>query len=63
MSNELLIRCCAPTMARLKIGNMFNCTFSNWKQMTEELRQLNQRLRKKGLRILPLRRRDGKALL
>ncbi len=63
MSNELLIRCCAPTMARLKTGNMFNCTFSNWEQMTKELRQLNQRLRKKGLRILPLRWQDRKALL
>jgi len=28
MSNELLIRCCAPTMARLKTGNMFNCTLA-----------------------------------
>ena len=55
MSNETLIRCCAPTMARLKTGNMFSCAFSGRKQMTEELRQLNQRLRQKGLRILPLR--------
>ncbi|MBO6052414.1 MAG: DUF3793 family protein, partial [Clostridia bacterium] len=31
--------------------------------MTEELRYLNQRLRHKGLRILPLRWGDGKALL
>ncbi len=63
MSNETLIRCCAPTMACLKTGNMFNCVFDSQKQMTEELRLLNQRLRKKGLRILPLRWRDGKALL
>ena len=63
MSNEMLIRCCAPTMACLKTGNMFNCVFNRLEQMTEELRQLNQRLRRKGLRILPLRWRDGKALL
>ena len=63
MSNEMLIRCCAPTMACLKTGNMFNCVFNRPEQMTEELRQLNQRLRRKGLRILPLRWRDGKALL
>ena len=63
MSNETLIRCCAPTMARLKTGNMFTCAFADRKEMTEELRQLNQRLRRKGLRILPLRWRDGKALL
>ena len=63
MSNETLIRCCAPTIACLKTGNMFNCVFDSQKQMTEELRLLNQRLREKGLRILPLRWRDGKALL
>ena len=59
MSNEMLIRCCAPTMARLKTGNMFTCAFESREEMTEELRQLNQRLRRKGLRILPLRWREG----
>ena len=63
MSNEILIRCCAPTMACLKTGNMFNCVFSRREQMTEELRRLNQRLGRKGLRILPLRWRNVKALL
>ncbi len=63
MSNEILIRCCAPTMACLKTGNMFTCAFECRKKMTDELRRLNQRLRQKGLRILPLRWQDGKALL
>ena len=63
MSNETLIRCCAPTMARLKTGNMFNYCFESREQMTEELRQLNEKLHGKGLRIVPLRWADGKALL
>ena len=63
MSNEILIRCCAPTMACLKTGNMFSCDFETHGQMIDELRRLNQRLGQKGLRILPLRWRDGKALL
>ena len=63
MSNETLIRCCAPTMACLKTGNMFSCRFESREQMTQELRQLNARLRQKGLRILPLRWRAGKVLL
>ncbi len=54
MSNETLIRCCAPTMACLKTGNMFNCAFDSQKQMIEELRHLNQWLRHKGLLLLPL---------
>lgn len=63
MSNETLIRCCAPTMARLKTGNMFSCRFETREKMTEDLRALNRRLQGKGLRILPLRWKDGKALL
>ena len=63
MSNEILIRCCAPTMACLKTGNMFVCAFESRQAMTEELRRLNQRMGPKGLRILPLRWRGQKALL
>ncbi len=63
MSNEMLIGCCAPTMACLKTGNMFSCAFESRKQMAEELRELNQRLRRKGLLIVLLRWQDGKALL
>ena len=63
MSNEMLIRCCAPTMARLKTGNMFSCPFDSAEEMTAELRKLNRMLGKKGLRILPLRWSDGRALL
>ena len=63
MSDEFLIRCCAPTMACLKTGNMFSCAFESRGAMTDELRRLNLRLGRKGLRILPLRWREGKALL
>lgn len=63
MSNELLIRCCAPTMASLKTGNMFNCPFDSREHMTEELRRLNRLLGRKGLRALPLRWENGRALV
>ena len=63
MSNEMLIRCCAPTMACLKTGNMFNCPFADRNEMTADLRKLNQMLSRKGLRIIPLRWNDGRALL
>ena len=53
MSNETLIRCCAPTMACLKTGNMFNCAFDSQRQMIEELRHLNQRLRQKVCAFCP----------
>ena len=63
MSTEVLVRCCAPTMACLKTGNMFSHAFESREQMTEELRRLNSKLHGKRLRILPLRWRPGKALL
>ena len=63
MFHELLIRCCAPTMASLKTGNMFSCPFSSREEMTAELRKLNRRLGQKGLRILPLRWENGRALV
>ena len=63
MSNETLIRFCAPTMASLKTGSMFNCAYDSREEMTGDLRCLNRRLGRKGLRIVPLRWRDGKALL
>lgn len=63
MSNEMLIRCCAPTMASLKTGNMFNCPFSSREELTAELRKLNKALGRKGLRAIPLRWSSGKALV
>ncbi len=63
MSNEMLIRCCAPTMASLKTGNMFSCPFFSKEEMIAELRRLNQILGPKGLRVLPLRWNEDRALV
>ena len=63
MFYETLVRCAAPTMARLKTGNMFSCAFESREAMVEELRRFNLKLSPKGLRILPLRWREGRALL
>ena len=63
MSDETFVRCCAPTMACLKTGSLFSCAFGSRGAMTDELRGLNRRLCRKGLRILPLGQRGGKTLL
>ena len=63
MTDEMLVRCCAPTMARLKTGNMFSCPFESREEMTAELRKLNRKLSRKGLRIIPLRWNGGRALV
>ena len=63
MSDEIVIRCCAPTLAALKTGSLFNCPFAGRKEMTSSLRAINRCLLRKGVCALPLRYRDGKALI
>ena len=63
MSEELLIRHCSPTLAGLKTGNLFPCDCPCRKALTAQLGQLNRRLVPRGIRILPLRVRNGRALI
>lgn len=63
MSEELIIRCCAPTLASIKTGNMFTCRFSSQDEMIQSIRSINRRLRKKGLSVVPLRYTDGVGLI
>lgn len=63
MTEEYLIRNCAPTLAGLKTGNMFTCPCNDKEALLSSVRQLNRRLKSKGLRLLPLRFSETKALL
>ena len=63
MSDELVVRCCAPTLAGIKTGSIFSCPYESEKRLFDEIRGLNRRLVPAGLRVLPLRWREGKALL
>ena len=63
MSEELLVRFCSPTLAGLKTGSMVTCPFATREELGCELRRLNRAFVPKGLRILPLRYRSGRALL
>lgn len=63
MSDELVIRHCAPTLASIKTGSLFSCNYESVKELYESIRSLNQRLASKGLRILPLKCKDGRALI
>ena len=63
MSEEQLIRHCAPTLASIKTANLFTCPFPSRQQLYGAVRQLNARLGHKGLRILPLRYQNGVGLI
>ncbi len=63
MPDEMVIRHCAPTLASLKTGSLFSCPCETERELMAGIRSLNRRLCRKGLRFLPLRRRDGCCLV
>ncbi len=63
MSEEYLVRHCAPTLAGLKTANLFSCPCYDRQALSHFLRQQNSFLQRKGLRIVPLRFSDQKALI
>ena len=63
MSDEMIIRHGSPTLAGLKTGNLFTCSYSGKKELLDTLRSLNCRLAPKGVRIIPLRFSEKKVLL
>lgn len=63
MSEETLVRYCSPTLAGIKTGSLFGCEFASQEELTAEIRRLNSILSCKGLRVLPLKFKDGRALI
>lgn len=63
MSEELIVRHCAPTLANLKTGSLFVCPIADRHSFFSSLRSLNELLVPKGLRALPLRIREYSALV
>ncbi len=63
MSEDLVVRQCAPTLANLKTGSLFVCPITERHAFYSSLRSLNGILVPKGLRVLPLRIRDHSALI
>lgn len=63
MSDELIIRQCAPTLAGIKTGSLFPCRYESRSQFMDDVRNLNRRLVPKGLCVLPMRCENGSALL
>jgi len=63
MTEEHLIRHCSPTLAGLKTGSLFTCTLENKQALLCSMGQLNRRLKSKGLRLIPLRFSENRALI
>lgn len=63
MLDKELVRFCAPTLAGLKTGSVFSFGYDDEEELRSQLRDVNRRLRPKGLRVLPLRMNGKRALL
>jgi hypothetical protein len=63
MSEDYLVRQAAPTLAGMKTGSLFPCAYDSYEALKTEIRSLNRALHGKGLRLLPLRRSQTRALL
>lgn len=63
MSEEVMVRHCSPTLAGLKTGSMFSYPFANSNDLRNSVRHWNRLFFGKGLRVLPLCQRNGRALI
>ena len=61
MSEEILIRQGAPTLAGIKTGSLFPCPCEDHEALMTDIRRLNRRLSPKGLCLLPLRFLPGRS--
>ncbi len=63
MSNNIIIKHCAPTLAGLKIGNLFTYDFDSMYYLEQIIKRYNELLNTKGVYMLVLKTYKGKALI
>ncbi len=63
MSEEIIIKNCAPTLAGIKTGNIFSCKYSDKETLKSEIVCFNRKFVKRGLCLIPLRYGKDTALL
>ncbi len=63
MPEDLLVKYCSPTLAGLKTGNIFLCPYTDVCVMRDDVREWNKKLYQKGIRVLPLSYKAGRALI
>lgn len=63
MPIDYLVKQCSPTLAGLKTGSLFSYCYSDRDNLNNELREINRVISKKGLRMIPLKIEDNRALI
>ncbi len=62
MLEATIVKHCAPTLAGIKTGNIFSIRDAK-PEVADEIHRLDRMLRKKGIRIIPLKRTKGNMLI
>lgn len=63
MTEKCLVKSCSQTLAGMKTGNIFSTTFKSEKDLRRIIRNINLKLSSKGVRVIPLRINNRKALI
>lgn len=63
MSYEIIVKHCAPTLAGLKMGNLFSYQYESDHILNEQISHNNALLNKRGIYFLVLRRKNKIALV
>jgi len=63
MSDEMFIEHCSPTLAGLKTASLFTTPCDDYDPLRQQILRINAKLRRCGLRLIPLSLRKGRALI
>lgn len=63
MSDDQIVRNCAPTLAGIKTGSLFNVSISSDSDFKKDIISFNRSMREKGVRIIPLKICETYALI
>ena len=63
MSEDQIVRNCAPTLAGIKTGSLFNVSISSDSDFRHAIVLFNRAMRDKGVRIIPLKVSEKYALI
>lgn len=63
MSESTIIKHCSPTLAGLKVGNLFTYFYEDSEILENSIDSMNKKLNNKGIFLKVLRKKDKKALV
>ena len=63
MCEQMVVEYCSPTLAGLKTGSLFSFRYEGRECLLRELREINNKLRGKGVIVIPVRIKEHIALI